>query len=89
MREAAIGIRRHQYGAFNLVDAMRVHVGGIDVGGRVTVDVQVDYFRYVFVSSLQKTTRVMADNLGKRLKAISVFGMGILVGAALTIIIPE
>ena len=26
---------------------------------------------------------------GKRLKAISVFGMGILVGAALTIIIPE
>jgi len=28
-------------------------------------------------------------DLGKRLKIISVFGMGLLVGAALTIIIPE
>jgi hypothetical protein len=27
--------------------------------------------------------------IGKRLKVISVFGMGLLVGAALTIIIPE
>lgn len=34
----------------------------------------------------QLTVRLV---LGKRLKVISVFGMGLLVGAALTIIIPE
>lgn len=34
-------------------------------------------------------SRWSADIPGKQLKAVSVLGMGILVGAALTIIIPE
>lgn len=38
---------------------------------------------------LDVSGRGVADRTGKNLEAVSVFGMGILVGAALTIIIPE
>ena len=65
---------------------MCVYVGSVITRRWSAVDVQIGLFGYVVISCC---SCIFAEWLGKRLKAISVLGMGILVGAALTIIIPE
>jgi zinc transporter 9 len=46
-------------------------------------------FKSTTSGKLIYTSKGLADQLGTRLKAVSTLGMGLLVGAALTIIIPE